>query len=213
MLRLDPSLEIAWRRCHGRLRERGTCRIALSDQRPLAARRRCRAVAPSRAVRRRSAAVDPRVPFREWVALPLSQADDRAGPPTMSVHPRGRPACRRRASASGSDRVGSASGSGTHRRGIVVLEGDPVRRGRRGARPLAMFAGPILVAHGDGVGRTPGGRPGDQAARSPNAHDRLAARPGRHHERGERHHRAERARRAAAPRARDDSRDAAAPSS
>jgi len=90
---------------------------------------------------------DPRVPFRDWVALPLPRGDDRAGPPLIPfsravelVSPAGlrvgpRPARQQ-------EWFGHAPA------GVVVLDGNPGAESVEALARVAMFAGPILARMG-----------------------------------------------------------------
>ena len=90
---------------------------------------------------------DPRVPFREWVALPLPRGDDRAGPPTIPVAravdllaPSGLRLGRRP--------VRHREWFGHAPAGVVVLEGNPGHEAVQALARVAMFAGPILSRMG-----------------------------------------------------------------
>ena len=91
----------------------------------------------------RGATVDVRIPFREWIALPLPRGDDRAGPPLMPysravdlVGPAGLRV--------GPRPVRQQEWFGHAPAGIVVLEGDPGEEIVAGLARAAAFAGPIL---------------------------------------------------------------------
>ena len=90
---------------------------------------------------------DPRVPFREWVALPLPRGDDRAGPPTIPfsravdlLSPSGLRV--------GPRPVRQREWFGHAPAGVVVLEGDPGEEAVHALARVAMFAGPILSRMG-----------------------------------------------------------------
>jgi len=95
----------------------------------------------------RGAIGDSRVPFRDWIALPLPRGDDRAGPPTIPVSravdllaPAGlRPAERP---------VRQQEWFGHAPAGVVVLEGDPGEAAVAALARVTMFAGPILSRMG-----------------------------------------------------------------
>jgi PAS domain S-box-containing protein len=90
---------------------------------------------------------DPRVPFSEWIALPLPRGDDRSGPPVV---PPNRVA----------DQVANAGlnvGPRPKRiqewfaqapAGVVVLEGTPGEIGVDALARIAMYAGPIIARMG-----------------------------------------------------------------
>jgi len=95
----------------------------------------------------RGAIGDARVPFREWIALPLPRGDDRAGPPAIPVSraadllaPAGlRPTDRP---------VRQQEWFGHAPAGVVVLEGDPGVEAVSALARVTMFAGPILSRMG-----------------------------------------------------------------
>jgi PAS domain S-box-containing protein len=90
---------------------------------------------------------DPRVPFREWVALPLPRGDDRSGPPIL-------PGSRAADLAStsglrlGPRPVRHQEWFGQAPAGVVVLEGTPDDESMVALARIAMFAGPILARMG-----------------------------------------------------------------
>jgi len=95
----------------------------------------------------RGAIGDSRVPFRDWIALPLPRGDDRAGPPTIPVSraadllaPAGlRPSERP---------VRQQEWFGHAPAGVVVLDGDPGEAAVAALARVTMFAGPILSRMG-----------------------------------------------------------------
>jgi len=95
----------------------------------------------------RGASGDGRIPFRDWIALPLPRGDDRGGPPLI-------PAAR---AAELLSAAGLRLGPRPVRRqdwfghapaGVVVLEGDPGDEAVASLARVAMFAGPILSRMG-----------------------------------------------------------------
>ena len=195
MLRLDASQEAHRARRVARASSATLPPIAISDQRSVEPARRLRARRS-----RRSAAEAPlgrarlvsvthgsrcRCRSRDCAARREMMARQRAsraarlaGDRTFSTH---RSAARR--------------GAGRRRRSS--RERSTARRSTRSLE-LVTLASPIIarLASLEDVARA--GRRLSAAARAPHADGRLAARPGRHHERGERHHRAEPSRRASA---------------
>ena len=97
--------------------------------------------------RERGVVGDSRVPFSEWIALPLPRGDDRAGPATI-------PASRAAdllapAGLQPSERpVRQQEWFGHAPAGVVVLEGDPGAEAVAALARVAMFAGPILSRMG-----------------------------------------------------------------
>jgi PAS domain S-box-containing protein len=95
----------------------------------------------------RGAIGDSRVPFREWIALPLPRGDDRGGPPTIPVS--------RAADLLATAGLRPAQRPVRHQEwfghapaGVVVLEGDPGADAAAALARVTMFAGPILSRMG-----------------------------------------------------------------
>jgi PAS domain S-box-containing protein len=90
---------------------------------------------------------DPRVPFREWIALPLPRGDDRAGPPII---PSSRAIDLLTAAGLrvGPRPVRQHEWFGHAPAGVVVLEGDPGEQTLGALTRVAAFAGPILSRMG-----------------------------------------------------------------
>jgi PAS domain S-box-containing protein len=92
-------------------------------------------------------AADPRVPFAQWMALPLPRGDDRTGPPVLAYN---------RAAdliAPAGLRIGDRPARqqewfGHAPAGVVVLEGNPARHVVASLARVAAFAGPILARMG-----------------------------------------------------------------
>jgi PAS domain S-box-containing protein len=90
---------------------------------------------------------DPRVPFREWIALPLPRGDDRGGPPII---PSSRAIDLLTAAGLrvGPRPVRQHEWFGHAPAGVVVLEGDPGEQTLGALTRVAAFAGPILSRMG-----------------------------------------------------------------
>jgi len=95
----------------------------------------------------RGAVGDPRVPFRDWIALPLPRGDDRAGPPTIPVA-RAADLLAPAGLRPGARPVRQQEWFGHAPAGVVVLEGDPGEAAVAALARVAMFAGPILSRMG-----------------------------------------------------------------
>jgi PAS domain S-box-containing protein len=90
---------------------------------------------------------DARIPFREWIALPLPRGDDRAGPPTIPVS-RAADLLAPAGLRPGKRPVRRQEWFGHAPAGVVVLEGDPGAEAVAALARIAMFAGPILSRMG-----------------------------------------------------------------
>ena len=90
---------------------------------------------------------DPRVPFREWIALPLPRGDDRAGPPIIPSS-RALDLLTAAGLRVGPRPVRQHEWFGHAPAGVVVLEGDPGEQTLGALTRVAAFAGPILSRMG-----------------------------------------------------------------